>query len=145
MRQFSKALRKLELFFALNTEYQYWTVRVQYLCRVKKNSMTSNVLPLHFSPSQASSSQNSKFDSHLLYCEVDSLKRSKSESPLLALSNKQGRWEIFGSMHFRFGFHVCSFPFEKPYSLILIFMYLIGNLITAYSRAGYSIFKVLRI
>ena len=26
--------------------------------------------------------KNSKFDSHLLYCEVDSLKSSKSESPL---------------------------------------------------------------
>ena len=32
---------------------------VQYLCKVREVSMTSNVLPLHFSPSQASSSQNS--------------------------------------------------------------------------------------
>ena len=58
--------------FALDTEHQYWAVTVQYLCRVKKISITSNVLPLHFTPSQDSSSQNSKFDSHLMYCEVDS-------------------------------------------------------------------------
>jgi hypothetical protein len=38
--------------------------------------MTSNVLPLHFAPSQASSSQNSNLDSNLQYCEVDSLKKS---------------------------------------------------------------------
>ena len=37
----------------------------------KKNSMTSNGLPLHFSPSQASSSQNSNFDSNLQYFEVE--------------------------------------------------------------------------
>ena len=48
----------------------------------KAGTLCSNVLPLHFSPRQASSNQNSKFDSHLLYCEVDSLKHSKSESPL---------------------------------------------------------------
>jgi hypothetical protein len=62
--------------FPWDTEQQYWAVTVQYLFRVKKISMTSNVLPLHFSPSQVSSSQNSKFVSHLLYCEVDFLKRS---------------------------------------------------------------------
>ena len=45
--------------------------------------MTSNVLPLHFYTSQARWSQNSKFVSHLMYCEIDSLKRSYSESPLL--------------------------------------------------------------
>ena len=45
--------------------------------------MTSNVLPLHFAPSQASSSQNSNVDSYLQYCEVDSLKPSKSESSLI--------------------------------------------------------------
>ena len=44
--------------------------------------MTSNVLPLHFAPNQASSSQNSNVDSYLQNCEVDSLKPSKSESSL---------------------------------------------------------------
>ena len=56
---------------------------VQSLCRVKKIVMTSNVLPLHFAPSQASSSQNSNVESYLQYCEVDSLKSSKSELSLL--------------------------------------------------------------
>ena len=55
---------------------------MQFLCRAKKISMTSNVLPLHFAPSQASSSQNSNVDSYLQYCEVDSLNRSWSESSL---------------------------------------------------------------
>ena len=53
---FSKAVEKTWSCFALDTEHQYWTVTVQYLCRVKKNSMTSNVLPLHFTlarPAQA--------------------------------------------------------------------------------------------
>ena len=45
--------------FALDTEHQYWAVTVQYLCRVKKISMTSNVLPLYFARSQASSCQSS--------------------------------------------------------------------------------------
>ena len=36
--------------FALNTEQQYWTVTVQYLCRVKKMSMTSKVLPFTLFP-----------------------------------------------------------------------------------------------
>ena len=62
--------------FALDTAHQRWAVTVQYLCRIKKISMTISVLPLHFSPSQASSSRNSKFDSHLQYCEVDSLNHS---------------------------------------------------------------------
>ena len=44
--------------------------------------MTSNVLPLHFAPSQASSSQNSNVDSYLQYCEVGSLKLGKSKSSL---------------------------------------------------------------
>ena len=44
--------------------------------------MTSNVLPLLFAPSQASSRQNSNLDSYLQYCEVDSLKPSKSKSSL---------------------------------------------------------------
>ena len=34
--------------FALNAEQQYWIV--QYLCIVKKISMTSNDLPLHLGP-----------------------------------------------------------------------------------------------
>ena len=41
-----------------------------------------NVLPLHFAPSQASSSQNSNVDGYLQYCEVDSLKHGQSESSL---------------------------------------------------------------
>ena len=45
--QFIKALGNL---ITLDTELQYWAVTVQYLCRVKKISMTSNVLPLHFFP-----------------------------------------------------------------------------------------------
>ena len=52
----------------------------------KKNLMTANILPLHFAPSQASSSQNSNVDSYLQYCEVDSLKPSKSESSLQTLA-----------------------------------------------------------
>ena len=55
---------------------------MQSLCRAKKISMTINVLPLHFAPSQASSSQNSNVDSYLQHCEVDSLKCSKSQSSL---------------------------------------------------------------
>jgi hypothetical protein len=53
--------------FALATEHQYWTVTVQSLCRVKKILMTSNVLPLHFAPSQASSSQNSNVEN---FCRI---------------------------------------------------------------------------
>ena len=45
LRPFSKAAGKTWARFALDTEHQYWTVAVQYLCRVKKISMTSNVLP----------------------------------------------------------------------------------------------------
>ena len=44
--------------------------------------MTTNVLPLHFVPSQASSSQSPNVDNFQLYCEVDSLKPSQSESSL---------------------------------------------------------------
>ena len=55
---------------------------MQSLCRAKKILMTSNVLPLHFSASQASSSQNSNVDSYLQHCEVDSLKCSKSQLSL---------------------------------------------------------------
>ena len=58
---------------------------MQSLCRAMKISMTSNVLPLHFAPSQASSRQNSNVDSYLQYCEVDSLKRSWSQSSLMIL------------------------------------------------------------
>ena len=62
LRPFSKAAEKTQSCFALDTEHQYWTVTVQHLCRVKKISMTSNVLPLHFAPSQASSSQRLNVD-----------------------------------------------------------------------------------
>ena len=62
LRPFSKAAEKTRSCFALHTEHQYWTVTVQCLCRVKKISMTSNFLPLHFAPSQASSSQSSNVD-----------------------------------------------------------------------------------
>ena len=41
---------------------------MQSLCRAKKISMTRNVLPLHFAPSQASSSQNSNVDNFLPDC-----------------------------------------------------------------------------
>ena len=51
-------------------------------------SETINVLPLHFAPSQASSSQNSNVDSYLQYCEVDSLKPSKSEASLPVVPEK---------------------------------------------------------
>ena len=51
----ARLLRKLgHVLLWIITEHQYWTVTVQYLCRVKKISMTSNDLPLHFAPSQAS-------------------------------------------------------------------------------------------
>ena len=60
--EFSKAAETTRSCFALDTEHQYWIVTVQYLCRVKKISLTSNVLPLHFAPSQASSSQSSNVD-----------------------------------------------------------------------------------
>ena len=46
-------VKDAEKTFALDTEHP-WTVTVQYLCRVKKISMTSNVLPLKFATSQAS-------------------------------------------------------------------------------------------
>jgi hypothetical protein len=51
----ARLLRKLDpvLLWILSSEHQYWTVTVQHLCRVKKMLMTSNVLPLHFTPSQA--------------------------------------------------------------------------------------------
>ena len=45
--------------------------------------MTNNILPLYIDPSQASSSQNSNVESYLQYCEVDSLKPTKSELSLL--------------------------------------------------------------
>ena len=51
---FSKAAMKTHSCFALDTEQWYWNVTVQSLCRVKKISMTRNVLPLHFArPGQA--------------------------------------------------------------------------------------------
>ena len=62
LRPFSKAAEKTWSCFVLDTEQQYWTVTVQYLCRVKQISMTSNVLSLHFALSQASSSQKSNVD-----------------------------------------------------------------------------------
>ena len=63
LRPFSKAAEKTWSCFSLDTEQQYWTVTVQYFCKkVKKIWMTSNVLPLHFAPSQVSSSQNSNVD-----------------------------------------------------------------------------------
>ena len=67
-----RLLRKLNHVFLwiLSNDTGLWK------CRVKKISMTSNVLPLHFAPSQASSSQYSNVDSDLQYCEVDSLKPS---------------------------------------------------------------------
>ena len=37
-------------------------------------SITINVLPLHFAPSQASSSQNSNIESYFQYYQVDFLK-----------------------------------------------------------------------
>ena len=51
--------------------------------------MTSNVLPLHFAPSQASSSQNSNVDSYLRHCEVDFLKLSKTESSFQAWEDRK--------------------------------------------------------
>ena len=65
MRPFSKAAEKTRSCFAFDTEHQYWAVTVQSVCRVKKISMTSIVLPLHFTPKQASSSQNSNVDDTL--------------------------------------------------------------------------------
>ena len=59
---------------------------ISKICRVKKIVMKYNVFPLHFAPSQASSSQNSNVDNYLQYCEVDSLKSSKSESSLQTLA-----------------------------------------------------------
>ena len=54
----ARLLRKLDhvLLWMLSTNTGLWQ------CRVKKISTTSNVLPLHFAPSQASSSQNSNVD-----------------------------------------------------------------------------------
>ena len=72
VRPFRKATQKTQSCFALDTEKGYWPVTVQPLYRVKKIVIASNVLPL--SPSQTSSSQNSKFYSHLIHCKVDSLK-----------------------------------------------------------------------
>ena len=39
-----------------------WTCDSAVLKKVRKISMTSNILPLHFAPSQASSSQSSNVD-----------------------------------------------------------------------------------
>ena len=74
----SRLLRKLDhvLLWILSNDTRL------SLCRAKKISMTSNVLPLHFAPSQAISSQSSNVDNFLLYCEVYSLKPSQSESSL---------------------------------------------------------------
>ena len=63
------ALSQLILHAFLQHLNQYtWTGTVQYLCRVKKISMTCNVLSLHFTPSQASSSQNSNVGNFLPDC-----------------------------------------------------------------------------
>ena len=50
---------------------KFETVTVQYLYRVKKISMTSNVLPLHFAPSQAKGQLISK----AIYCLLSSSKK----------------------------------------------------------------------
>ena len=76
--------------FCMSVEQWYWPVTVQSPCRVKKISMNSNVLPLHFAPSQASLSQSSIVDNFKLYCEVDSLKPSYSESSLTQIF-----WTLF--------------------------------------------------
>ena len=81
LRPFSKAAEKTRSCFALDTEHQYCTVTVQYLCsgraqpdwtyefpdQTRPDTQICNVLPLHFVPSQASSSQNSNVDSYLQY------------------------------------------------------------------------------
>ena len=58
------------------------------LKKVKKISMTSNVLPLHFAPSQASSSQNSNFDDTLEGYKI------KSALPYKILSTLVIRWRM---------------------------------------------------
>ena len=83
---------------------------VQSLCRVKKIVMTSNVLPLHFAPSQASSSQNSNVDSYLQYCEVDSLKPSKSESSLIKLGFESNLYFSFQDQKKVFQLHSSFHP-----------------------------------
>jgi len=56
--------------------FGYWAITLDcdsaVLKKVKKISMTSNVLPLHFSSSQASSSQNSSVDNTLLGYKIKS-------------------------------------------------------------------------
>ena len=44
--------------------------------KVLMTDLPLSVLPLHFAPCQASSSQNSNIDSYLQYCKVDSLEPS---------------------------------------------------------------------
>ena len=61
---FSNTAEKTRPCFALDTEHQYWTVTVQYMCRVKKISMTSNVLLLQF----ATQVKNSLKKDVLHYC-----------------------------------------------------------------------------
>jgi hypothetical protein len=55
------------------------------LKKVKKDSMTSNVLPLHFAPSQASSSQHSNVDDTLEGYNIKSALPYKIFLPLISL------------------------------------------------------------
>ena len=57
MRPFRKALRKLDHVFPWILSNNILDCDSAVLKNVKKISMTSNVLPLHFSPSQASSNK----------------------------------------------------------------------------------------
>ena len=56
--------------------------------------MTGNVLPSHFLPSQASSSQSSNVDNFQLYCKVYSLQLSYSESSLYRIQSQKGQQYI---------------------------------------------------
>ena len=71
--------------------------------RVKKIVMTSNVLSLHFAISQARSSQNLNVDSYLQYCEVDSLKPSKSESSLKTRQTTLRKIHIYCAATYKYG------------------------------------------
>ena len=80
-----KTLLVIEIIFTLHryctVQYRCSLLSIQFKIRYTVTQWwlppyvwLSNVLPLHFAPSQASSSQNLNVDSYLQYFEVDSLK-----------------------------------------------------------------------
>ena len=110
------------LYSKLVMNFGYWATILDcdsaVLKKVKKISMTSNVLPLHFAPSQASSSQNSNVDNTLEGYKIKSALPYKIFSTLLlghckALASSQVliSWIILNAMFMScdFGRKNCKF------------------------------------